>query len=115
MTSPTSKRPLAPHAAARNVARPLPQRRRASAAFFLGLCLGLIVLLLLTGITAIQLRFANRVFPGVRVAGVDLSELTRAQAAARLQEQLTPYQGPRSFCVLASKPGLFPAPTWACR
>lgn len=99
MTSPTSKRAPTPRAAVHRVARPrpLPQHRRPGVALFFGLCLGLIVLLLLTGITAIQLRFANRVFPGVRVAGVDLSELTRAQAAARVQEQLTPYQGPTIF------------------
>ncbi|MBK6433215.1 hypothetical protein [Candidatus Amarolinea dominans] len=68
---------------------PAPQHRA-----FLWSLPGLSALLLLTAITAVQLRFANRVFAGVRVAGVDLSELTREQAAARLQEQLTPFQGP---------------------
>lgn len=81
MTSPTSKpaptRPVAVHRVA--WPRPLPQHRRPGVALFFGLCLGLIVLLLLTGITAIQLRFANRVFPGGCVwPGVDLSELTCA-------------------------------------
>ena len=83
--------PLPRHASLRGR---IPPRRRPSIVLFFGLCLGLSALLLLTAITAVQLRFANRVFAGVRVAGVDLSELTREQAAARLQEQLTPFQGP---------------------
>ncbi|MGB3220301.1 MAG: peptidoglycan binding domain-containing protein, partial [Anaerolineae bacterium] len=83
--------PLPRHASLRGR---MPPRRRPSIVLFFGLCLGLSALLLLTAITAVQLRFANRVFAGVRVAGVDLSELTREQAAARLQEQLTPFQGP---------------------
>ncbi len=75
----------------------IPPRRRPSIVLFFGLCLGLSALLLLTAITAVQLRFANRIFAGVRVAGVDLSELTREQAAARLQEQLSLFQGPTIF------------------
>jgi vancomycin resistance protein YoaR len=92
-TSPSSQRVGRPQTSVNNLQR-VSRRRRPNLAIFFGLFLGLSVLLLLTGITAVQLRFANRVFAGVRVAGVDLSELTRDQAAARLQEQLTPYQGP---------------------
>ncbi|MBK9613892.1 hypothetical protein [Candidatus Amarobacter glycogenicus] len=69
---------------------------------FFGLCLGLSALLL-TAITAVQLRFANRVFAGVRVAGVDLSELARGAGAPRLQEQLTPFRGRPSSCASAGQ------------
>ncbi len=76
-----------PHA----VVRP---RRRRSPWLLLLLILGLAVLALVTAVTAFQLRFANRVFYGVRVQGIDLSELTLDQAAARLEHELTPYPGP---------------------
>ncbi len=51
-----------------------------SAVFFLAL------LLLILGY---QVAYLGRIFPGVSVAGVDLSGLTPAQAAVRLQQQLT--------------------------
>lgn len=73
------------------VARP---RRRRSLVVLLLLMLGLAALLLVTAVTAFQLRFANRVFYGVRVQGIDLGELTLDQAAARLEHELTPYPGP---------------------
>ncbi len=69
-------------------------RRRRSWLLLLLLALGLVILVLVTAVTAIQLRFANRVFYGVQVQGIDLSELTVEQAAARLAHELTPYPGP---------------------
>ncbi len=83
-------------------AQPRPQRpqsavrphKRRSVLLLLLLAFGLSVLLLVTAVTAVQLRFANRVFYGVQVQGVDLSELTLDQAAARLEHELTPYPGP---------------------
>ncbi len=46
----------------------------------------LVLLLLIFGY---QVAYLGRIFPGVSVAGVDLSGLTPAQAAVRLQQQLT--------------------------
>lgn len=69
-------------------------RRRPGVWLLLGLWFGLLLLLAISGVTALQLRYAGRIYPGVRVAGVELNELTRSQAAARLQERLMPYQGP---------------------
>ena len=92
-TSTAPKRQVIPPRRASSARRFAP-RRRPSLLLLMGLVLALILLLLLTALTAVQLRFANRIFAGVRVAGVDLSELTRAQAAARLQEQLPLFQGP---------------------
>lgn len=80
-------RPQQPQSAVR------PHKRR-SVLLLLLLAFGLSVLLLVTAVTAVQLRFANRVFYGVQVQGVDLSELTLDQAAARLEHELTPYPGP---------------------
>lgn len=74
-------------------ARPRPRRRR-SLVLLLLLTLGLLALVLVTTVTAFQLRFANRVFYGVQVQGIDLSELTQDQAAARLEHELSPYPGP---------------------
>lgn len=54
----------------------------------------LFLLLLVFWVVGYQFAYAGRIFPGVSVAGVDLSGLTPAQAATRLQETLSfPLQG----------------------
>jgi len=53
--------------------------------------LGSIALFFLAAITALlgfQLIYLGRVFPGVSVAGIDLSGLTQVQAAARISQEL---------------------------
>ncbi len=49
----------------------------------------LFFLVLLLMVFGYQVAYLGRIFPGVSVAGVDLSGLTPAQAAVRLQQQLT--------------------------
>lgn len=49
----------------------------------------LFVFLLFAWVLGYQIAYAGRIFPGVSVAGVDLSGLPPAEAAARLQQTLT--------------------------
>lgn len=49
----------------------------------------LFFLMLLLLVLGYQVAYLGRIFPGVSVSGVDLSGLTPAQAAVRLQQQLT--------------------------
>ncbi|MEJ5241342.1 MAG: VanW family protein [Anaerolineales bacterium] len=49
----------------------------------------LFVFLLFAWVLGYQITYAGRIFPGVSVAGVDLSGLSPVQAAARLQQTLT--------------------------
>src|SRR3990170_5562236 len=51
------------------------------------------VLLAVGLLAAIQVAYAGKVLPGVRVGGVDLSGLDRAAAAARLDASLTALDG----------------------
>jgi len=73
------------------VSVPRPQRSTASyqilAALIGGLLLFMLVIGLITG--GYQLLFAGRVFPGITMAGVDLTNLTPEQATAALSQRLT--------------------------
>ncbi|MEZ0396233.1 MAG: VanW family protein [Anaerolineales bacterium] len=65
---------------------------QAAAAILGGVLLFLLAVLLINGL--FQLIYAGRIFPGVSVAGVDLSGLTPDQAALRLSQTLSyPYTG----------------------
>ncbi len=77
---------------------PYPYRRRTPlwpqilAAFLSGLALFLAAVLVWT--IGFQLTYAGRIFPGVSIAGVDLSGLTPGEAAQRLNQNLSyPYSG----------------------
>jgi vancomycin resistance protein YoaR len=62
------------------------------AAFLSGLALFLAAVLIWT--IGFQLMYAGRIFPGVSIAGVDLSGLSPSEAALRLNQNLTyPYTG----------------------
>ena len=62
------------------------------AAFLSGLALFLAAVLVWT--IGFQLMYAGRIFPGVSIAGVDLSGLSPSEAALRLNQNLTyPYAG----------------------
>ncbi|MEW5940504.1 MAG: VanW family protein [Chloroflexota bacterium] len=66
------------------------------AAFALGV--GLFFALILAWTLGYQLRYAGRIFPGVTVAGVDLSGLEPAEAAVKLNQTLTfPISGRIAF------------------
>jgi vancomycin resistance protein YoaR len=68
------------------------QTYQISSAILGGVLLFLLVVLLLEG--TFQLVYAGRIFPGVSVAGVDLSGLTPDEAALRLSQNLAyPYTG----------------------
>ena len=54
--------------------------------------LTLLAMLLALGLTAYRARYSGRVYTGVSVAGVDLSEMTAAEAEAALSGAL-PYAG----------------------
>ena len=57
-----------------------------------GLSLFLVAVLVWT--VGFQLLYAGRIFPGVSIAGVDLSGLTPTEAAVKLNQSLIyPYQG----------------------
>lgn len=73
-----------------------PRRVSLSAQMLTALLGGFLLFLLATLIwtTAYQLFYAGRIFPGVNVAGVDLSGLTPSQAAVHLAQTLSyPYTG----------------------
>ncbi|MFN8403585.1 MAG: hypothetical protein U0V48_08505, partial [Anaerolineales bacterium] len=54
----------------------------------------LFLILLLAWTLGFQLFYAGRIFPGVSVAGVDLSGLTRDEAALKLNQTLSyPFTG----------------------
>lgn len=61
--------------------------------FFL-LAIGLLALAAVVAVTAYQWRYSDRVFPGVRVAGIPLDDLTLDEAAAVIRDGLTPYPAP---------------------
>lgn len=61
--------------------------------FFL-LALGLLALAAVAVVTAYQWRYSDRVFPGVRVAGIPLDDLTLDEAAVAIRDGLTPYPAP---------------------
>ncbi len=61
--------------------------------FFL-LVIGLLALAAVAAVTAYQWRYSDRVFPGVRVAGIPLDDLTLDEAVAAIQDGLTPYPAP---------------------
>ncbi len=70
---------------------PKPQRKQSPiwpilAALVAGVSLYLLILSLVTG--GFQLLFAGRIFPGITMAGVDLSSMTPQQATQVLQERL---------------------------
>jgi len=63
-----------------------------ASALFLGLCLFFIAILLLTA--GYQLWFSGKIFPGVRVGGIDLGGLDEVRALSRLaQEFAYPAEG----------------------
>ncbi len=58
------------------------------------LVIGLLVLAAVAAVTAYQWHYSDRVFPGVRVAGIPLDDLTLDGAAAAIRDGLTPYPAP---------------------
>ena len=62
--------------------------------FFFLLAFGLLTLAVVSAVAAFQWRYTDRVFPGVRVAGISLEGLTLDEAAALIQNDLTPYPAP---------------------
>ena len=80
-------------------AAPLPQRSifmRALAALTGGLLLFLLTVAVITG--GYQLWYTDHIFPGVSVAGVDLSGLMPGEASLKLSQALTyPYNGQLFF------------------
>lgn len=93
---------------AARLARPI---RRLSRPGTLGLVLGLVVLLAGAAVFARAYTLREAVLPGVTVAGVDIGGLSRADAQARLREQLGPRLaepvrvavGERAFAVRAGR------------
>jgi len=73
------------------VSVPRPQRSPASLQILVALIGGLLLFLLAIGLITggYQLLFAGRVFPGITMAGVDLTSLTPEQATAALSQRLT--------------------------
>ncbi len=69
----------------------LPRSRPLGEQLLLALVLGLLLFLLLLGggIVGYQLRYAGKIFPGVRVAGLDVSGLKPEAAAALAQARFT--------------------------
>jgi vancomycin resistance protein YoaR len=71
--------------------RPRPQRSpipgRIFAALIGGLSLSFLVIAMMTG--TYEILFSGRIFPGITMAGVDLSSLTPGQATKALQDRLT--------------------------
>ncbi|HIE24392.1 MAG TPA: hypothetical protein EYP74_00160 [Anaerolineales bacterium] len=66
--------------------------KQIAAAIFGGIALFLIILLIWT--LGYQLLYAGRIFPGVSVAGINLSGMSPADASLKLnQELIFPYQG----------------------
>ncbi len=67
--------------------RPLPRAAQALAALILGF--GTFLAFIIVWTLGYQLMYAGRIFPGVTVAGVDLSGLAPADAAVKLNQTLT--------------------------
>ena len=70
---------------------PIPRSRPVVGQILLSLVFGLLlfVILLIGGIIGYQLRYAGKIFPGVKVAGIDVSGLKPAEASALAQSQFT--------------------------
>ncbi len=73
------------------VSVPRPQRSPASLQILVALIGGLLLFLLAIGLITggYQLLYAGRVFPGISMAGVDLTNMTPEQATADLSQRLT--------------------------
>jgi len=73
------------------VSVPRPQRSPASLQILVALIGGLLLFLLAIGLITggYQLLYAGRVFPGITMAGVDLTNMTPEQATADLSQRLT--------------------------
>ncbi|MBE3117810.1 MAG: VanW family protein [Candidatus Atribacteria bacterium] len=73
------------------VSVPRPQRSPASLQILVALIGGLLLFLLAIGLMTggYQLLYAGRVFPGITMAGVDLTNMTPEQATADLSQRLT--------------------------
>ena len=73
------------------VSVPRPQRSPASLQILVALIGGLLLFLLAIGLITggYQLLYAGRVFPGINMAGVDLTNMTPGQATAALSQRLT--------------------------
>ena len=73
----------------------------------------LFFILVIIWVLGYQLVYAGRIFPGVSVAGVDLSGTKPVEAAVKLNQALSyPIRG-RSFCVTVKMPGWRARPSWA--
>lgn len=57
------------------------------------LVLGLVALIAVGALAAYELRYNERVYEGVSVAGIPLGGLTQAEAARTIADQLTPFPG----------------------
>lgn len=58
------------------------------------LIVGLAALAVVGVVTAYEFRYADRIYPGVEVAGIPLAGLTLDEAAAAIKDGLNPYPGP---------------------
>jgi len=54
----------------------------------------LLVLIAVSAVAAYELHYAQRIYPGVRVANIPLAGLSLGQAATLIEDLLTPYPGP---------------------
>jgi vancomycin resistance protein YoaR len=75
---------------------PLPRQTNSLPQILAALLGGLLLFTLSIGVTTggYQLYYAGHIFPGISVAGVDISDLTPEEAALRLNQSLTyPYAG----------------------
>ena len=83
----------------------LPRSRALAGQILLSLVFGLLlfVILLIGGIVGYQVRYAGKVFPGVRVAGLDVSGLKPAEAAALAQAEFSYPQTGRLLLVDGDK------------
>jgi vancomycin resistance protein YoaR len=70
-----------------------PSRPRFDVGVFFLLALGVLTLAAVAVLTRHELRYGDRVYEGVRVAGIPLGGLTMDEAAAVIRDGLTPYPG----------------------
>jgi vancomycin resistance protein YoaR len=74
-------------------AKTVRSRPRRGIWLFFVLAAGLFVLVVLAGVLAYQYRYADRVYEGVRVAGIPLGGMSLEEATASIRDGLTPYPG----------------------
>ena len=76
------------------MSRPFSARSHWGIWLFLLLVVGLIALTAVGAVAVYEFRYADRVYEGVRVAGIPLGGLTLEEATTAIHDGLTPYPGP---------------------